>query len=101
MSQKKWGYQLNQEIELQRRRKGELETEISDIEVEYRKLDDERERVIMQEKLHGKHKELTVVSAKLNENLLRKAIYDKTWWHEVLLFIFILAGGLLIALFGK
>ncbi len=101
MSQKKWGYQLNQEIELQRNRKDELETEIRDIEVEYRRLDDERDRIILQEKLRGRHKELTVVSAKLNENLLRKAIYDKTWWHEVLLFVFILAGGLLIALFGK
>lgn len=101
MGRKKWGYQLNQKIALQRGRKGELETEINDIEVEYRKIDDERERMVVQERLRGKHKELTVVSAKLNENLLRKAIYDKTWWHEVLLFVVILVGGLLIGLFGK
>ena len=96
MGPKKWGYQLNQEIAWQRTRKSELEIEVSDIEIEYRKLTDKRERAVIQERLHSKHKELVVISAQLNENLLRKAIYDKTWWHEVLLFVVIIVGGIFI-----
>lgn len=101
MGRRKWGYELNQKIALQRVRKSDLEAEINELELEYRKIDDKCTRTIYQERLHSKHKELVVVSAKLNENLLRKTIYDKTWWHEVLLFVVILVGGILVGLFGK